>query len=101
MTTAILEADNTIALHAELTDIIREAEAMPEVRASRLAEAVIQGLKKRMAGESIYIASGLTMRERCARDKAIRAEYNGRNRVDVCQKYGVSKAHLFRIIARC
>ena len=38
--------------------------------------------------------------DREGRDAAIRAEFNGRNRDDVCRKFGISKSQFYKILSR-
>ena len=95
--------DAAVALHYEITAIIREEVGVDEASASRLAEDITRGLRKRFTGQYLgeyYLAGGMTLRERSIRDKAIRTEFNGTNRAEVCAKYGISKARLYQIVGR-
>lgn len=95
--------DAAVALHNEITTIIREEAGIDEAHASKLAEDITRGLRKRFTGQYLgdyYLAGGMTLRERAIRDKAIRAEFTGTNRAEVCRKHGISKAQLYRIVGR-
>lgn len=86
--------DNAAALHDELTIIVREETGLNEGFASQFAARILDGLRKRLGGKEVYIPA----EDRQARDAAIRADYNGRNRQEVCRKYGISRTRLYEII---
>lgn len=103
MTTATpdtIDIDNTVALHADLTAIIRGHQQCPETEASALAAAVVSGLKARYGGEALYVPRGLSLRERNARNKDIRARFNGRNGPELCREHDISRSQLYRIVGR-
>lgn len=95
--------DAAVALHYEITTIIREEAGVDEAHASKLAEDITRGLRKRFTGQYLgeyYLAGGMTLRERAARDKAIRAEFTGANRAEICRKHNISKTRLYAIVGR-
>ena len=95
--------DAAVALHYEITSIIREEAGIDEAQASRLAEDITRGLRKRFTGQYLgeyYLSGGKTLRERAERDRAIRSEFNGSNRAAICTKYSISKARLYQIVGR-
>ena len=105
MITTVTEAthdyDASIDLQSEFEEIIlRESCEKSTEKAARLASAIIDALKKRRGGDTIYISKGVNSVERKLRDRAIRNEYNGRNRLALCAKYRVSKARLYQILAK-
>lgn len=61
-----------------------------------MARALFGGLQRLRGGMEHYIPA----EDREARDAAIRAEFNGRNRTEICQKYGIGKSQLYAIVRR-
>ena len=100
MSTETIELDSAVALHAEMTAIILERQLGSEIDASRLAEAIMNGLRTRYGGEAIYIPKGLSLRDRAARDRDIRARYNGRNMLELCRETGLTRSQIYRILGR-
>lgn len=88
--------DGAIALQFELTSIVRDEIGMNEHFASQIAEALLRGLRRRMGGQEIYIPA----QDLRVRDRAIRAEFNGRNRDELCRRYEVSRTRLYEIVSR-
>lgn len=91
--------DDAVALQYEFTAIVREEIGMNEGFASQIAAAIVRGMRRRFRGERLYIAD-LDAAEREDRDTAIRAEFNGQNRDEVCQKHGISKSRLYEIVGK-
>ena len=93
--------DADVALRYEFTAIVREEIGMNEGFASQIAEALVRGLRRRFRGQSLgdYYLAEQSAADREERDAAIRAEFNGQNRAEVCQKYGISKSRLYQIVA--
>ena len=95
--------DTAVALNYEITSIVRQELDLGEVEAARLAEGIVRGLRKRFTGEYLgryYLTDKLSLRERAHRDRAIRAEFNGRNRDELCEKYKISQRRLYQILGR-
>jgi len=92
--------DGAIALQHEFTAIVREEIGMNEGFASQIAEALVRGLRRRFRGQNLgdYYLAEQSAADREERDAAIRAEFNGQNRAEVCQKYGISKSRLYQIV---
>ena len=91
--------DQQVALASEITAILREQIGYHEQFALPIANAIVNGLVKRRAGDMLYIPTGRrNQRALEERNDAIRREYNGQNRVDVCRKYGIGRARLYQII---
>lgn len=90
--------DAAVALQYEFTAIVREEIGMNEGFAAQIAAAIVRGMRRRFRGETLYI-SELDAAEREERDNAIRAEFNGQNREEVCLKHGISKSRLYQIVA--
>lgn len=88
-------ADQTIQLHRELTDIVRNKIGMREPFAADMAAAILEGLQEMHGGNNLYI----TAPDKTARNAAIRAEFNGTNSEEVCRKYGVKRTRLYEIVS--
>ena len=89
--------DAAVTLQYEMTAIVQEENGLNEHAASQLAEAIVRGLRRRLGGDNLYIP---VLSDRTQRDASIRHEFNGRNREDVCKKYGVSKTRLYEIVSK-
>ncbi|MFA6310611.1 MAG: Mor transcription activator family protein [Sterolibacterium sp.] len=94
--------DAAVALQYEFTAIVREEIGMNEGFASQIAAALVRGLRRRFRGQRLgdYYLSEQTGAEREERDAAIRAEFNGQNRDEVCQKYNLKKTQLYEIVGK-
>ena len=95
---ATRDLDTAINLQAEVETIIRDACATPSAEAARIAPPIVDGLRRRMGGNTLHIPVGLTRDERAHRDAHILNQYNGRNRPELCKKYGISKSRFYQII---
>lgn len=96
MTDTARDEDAAVALLYEMTAIVREEIGMNELFAAQIAEAITRGLRKKLGGAEIYIPAP----DRRARDAAIRCEFNGTNRDEICRKYHISKSRLYQIVGR-
>lgn len=67
-----------------------------EHSARDMARALFGGLQRLRGGMEHYIPA----EDREGRDAAIRVEFNGRNRDDVCRKFGISKSQFYKILSR-
>lgn len=91
------QEDRALALHVELTEIIRQETGMYEGLASTIARHVLDGLQRRRAGGELYIPKSLG---RPPTREEIRAAFDGTNRAEVCKKFGISRATFYRAISR-
>lgn len=96
MTDTAKNEDAAVALLYEMTAIVREEIGMNELFAAQIAEAITRGLRRRMGGDYHYIPAP----DKAARDAAVRADFNGQNRDEVCRRHGISKTQFYRIIGR-
>lgn len=88
--------DAAVTLHAQMTDILREATGLSEHLASAFAEALVVVMRARLGGQELYVP----IADRDARDRAIREQFNGRNRDEMCRKYRISRSRLYQIVAQ-
>ncbi len=89
--------DRAVALHYELTAILREEVGLHEPFASQIAEAVMRGLRRRRGGDSLYVPKSGS---RAARDAAVLQAFDGRNRDAVCRRFGISRSTFYEILQR-
>lgn len=90
------ELDLMVALRQELTNGISDIAGLGEHQAANLADAITALLQERYGGQEVYIRA----RSRQERDRAVMADFDGTNRDEVCRKHDISKATLYRILAR-
>ena len=91
--TAIAE-DSAVMLQYEMTAIVREEIGMTEHFASQISAAIVQGLRKRFSAQEIYIPAP----SKAERNAAIKRDFNGQNRDEICRRYGVSRSTLYEIV---
>jgi len=91
--------DHQVALANEITTILREKVGYHEQFAAPIAEAIVHGLTERRGGDLLYVPNGKRdLRKLSDRNAAIRREFNGLNRRELCDKYGISKPTLYRVV---
>lgn len=88
------EDDKAAAVRTDITRAIREATGLHERFAGEISDEILHCLQQRWGGDRVYIPS----RDRAARDAAIRAEFDGRNHIEICRRHAISRATLYRII---
>jgi len=89
-------ADYSVGLQYELTAIVREEIGFNELFASQIAQALMHGLSKKLGGQDVYIPAP----SKSERDNQIKAEFNGRNKEEVCKKFKISPRRLYQIVGR-
>ncbi len=87
---------SAIELLNELTAIVAEEVGYNPRFADQIAQAIVTGLRRRLGGQEIYIPAA----DKAARDERIRAEFNGRNRDEICAREGISKTRLYQIVGK-
>jgi len=79
-----------------LAQALQAAGEMDEAAAGELARRIVRWGAENGFARSEYYWPTATPEDRRARDAAIRTEFNGRNLRDVCRRYGVSPATVYR-----
>lgn len=97
MTQAATDADRSITLLYLLTGALQHEMQMPERDACRIAKGMVRWMVPQVGGDVLYCPKTLDV-DRAERDAAIRREFNGRNRDEVCARHGISKSRLYQII---
>ena len=89
------QEDSAVALVNLLTHAITNAFHLEEQAATPLAQHIADSLFCIARGEKLYIPK----LDRRRRNAAIRMEFNGRNAAEICARYGICRAQLYRILA--
>lgn len=87
---------SAIELLNEMTSIVQEEIGFHRFFAEQISQAIVIGLRRRLGGQEIYIPAA----DKVARDERIRAEFNGRNRDEICAREGISKTRLYQIVGK-
>lgn len=62
--------------------------------ADHLARVILAGLQERRGAGEHYLPAA----DKAERNARIREEFNGRNRDEICAKYGIGKSQLYEIM---
>ena len=89
------EESSALFLQGEMQAIIKSKIGMHDDFAAMVASAVVEGLRERAGGQSIYIPTSTDFK---TRDEQIKREFNGTNRADVCRKHNISRSRLYQIV---
>lgn len=90
-----LQQDLRAALRQSLAEQGANAPDLTPQQLRDLATTMARLLARRIGGR--YVAF---VEDRAQRDAAVLAAYNGRNRVDVMRRFGISRALFYNILAR-
>ena len=85
-----------IPLVGQMSDILRDRLALQDPWATAMAQEIVQGLSAKFGGALVYVPRP----DRGSRDEHIRLMFNGANIQQVCEKFGLSKAQVYKICAR-
>ncbi|HNW35240.1 MAG TPA: Mor transcription activator family protein [Candidatus Ozemobacteraceae bacterium] len=88
-------------LLSDLSDQFKELlleKGMSEEEAAKLAFDLVEFVRNHWGGMLIYIPSGKRY-ELSLRDKQIVEEFDGSNWMKLCTEHGISRPHLYRIVA--
>lgn len=77
------------------TVITRSGYLSEQAEASDLAVLIMEGLRESMGGGDLY----LPRIDREQRDQRIRSEFTGANHALICERYGISRSTLYRILS--
>lgn len=91
-----LAEDTAANIRRRLVGAISRRLGLKEKIAEPIAEEVIEALRDLAPGRELYIPA----QDKAARNAAIRCEFNGRNREEVCKKYEICERQLYRIIGK-
>ena len=85
----------------DMADCIRQRLCLnlPAAQAEPLTLDIIETIRSRFSGETIYIPTTKTF-DRAQRDKASLAEFDGGNRLAIARRYGLSLVRIYQIINR-
>ncbi|CAN7365097.1 hypothetical protein LJR118_002166 [Acidovorax sp. LjRoot118] len=85
--------DAAVQLERDFLAIVREDIGMNEGLAGIFARALVDGLRRRMGGQDLYVPAP----DRSERDAAIRREFTGTNIDELMRKYGLSRTRIYEI----
>lgn len=83
-------------LVGQMTDILRERLAVQDPWATAMAQEIVQGLSAKFGGAMFYVPRP----DRQSRDERIWQMFNGTNINEVCEQFGLSRTHVYRICRR-
>ncbi len=87
--------DHLAALRTQIVRLVRTSTGIHEQEALSIASKIINVMREKFAGDRIYVAG-----RDPKRNQAILAEFNGRNGDEVCAKYSIHRATLYRLLKR-
>lgn len=96
MTDRLGDKISAVELLSIMTAVVSEEIGFHQMFADQIAQALVTGLRRRLGGQEIYIPAA----DKVARDERIRAEFNGRNRDEICEREGISKTRLYQIVGK-
>ena len=88
--------DAAVQLERDFLAIVREEIGMHEGLAGMFARALVDGLRRRLGGQDLYIPAP----DRSQRDAAIRREFCGSNIEELMKRYGLSRSRIYEICGR-
>jgi Mor family transcriptional regulator len=77
----------------DMTDILRDRLAVQDPWATAMAQEIVAGMRDRFGGDDVYVP----IPDRNARNERIRAMFNGRNVAEICDRFGLKRAMVYRI----
>lgn len=96
--TSAHDADRSMTLLYLLTGALQHEAGIPERDAFNLARGMVRWMAPQVGGDVLYCPKTLDA-DRSDRDEAIRREFNGRNRDELCSRHEISKSSFYRIIS--
>lgn len=88
--------DAAVQLERDFLAIVREEIGMHEGLAGMFARALVDGLRRRLGGQDLYIPAP----DRSERDAAIRREFCGSNIEELMKRHGLSRSRIYEICGR-
>lgn len=96
MSLSAREEDSVAYLRYALTVSLADAFSIDERLAVALAEPLLAAMRRNHACDKIYVPAPDTS----LRDEAIRREYNGNNRDELCRRYNLSRSGFYKAVSR-
>ncbi len=92
------EADTLLTLRWLIAHALRNALDLAEEQTSEaIALVVVESLQAKFGGSEVYIPAISPMQ----RYEQIKAIANGKNRHEVCQRFGISQSTYYKAIKKC
>lgn len=104
VTNNTLDEDAAVQLKVQMEGIVMEFLGLNANLAAPFAASIVDGMRRRMGGNRVYIPAAKTKlsieAERSARDREIAEMFNGRNLKEVMAHFGVSRRSVYRAVER-
>ncbi len=104
MTTNAQDEDAAFHLKQQMERIVMEFLGLNASLAAPFADTLVDGMRKRMGGNRVYIPAAKTKlsieAERAKRDREIADMFNGRNHSDVMKHFNISRRSVYRAVQR-
>ena len=88
-----LDQDNEHRIKSRAVRVVREATGLHEHFAVPIVDQIFDGLYQEFGRERLYLT-----RSKAARDAAVRAEFDGKNKTAVMRRHRISERTFYRII---
>lgn len=85
-------------LLAVLTGGLQAELSLAEEEAIRVARGMVRWIAPFAGGDVLYVPKAREI-ERAARNAAILREFNGRNRDEICGRYGIARSTFYQVIS--
>lgn len=92
-----LRDDARLQMRTRIVRVIRESTGLLEQFAVPIADQVLKVVERDIDGHALN-RTEREMQEQ--RDRLVLADFDGRNRDEVCRKHGISRATFYRILGR-
>lgn len=93
-------ADRVAEQILERLQVALVSAGLPAASAMEVSAQVMARVCSEIGGERVYLPRRSPWANRAMRDRAIAAAYNGRNIDQVCDRFGVSRATVYRAMRK-
>ena len=93
----------TIEFYTVLSNILNmqlSEQNIPAKKAQAIKDGLLSGIRTNLAGHSVYFKTTLAKEKAVDRHKAICAEFDGSNHIELMARYGIGHDWLRKIIKR-
>lgn len=91
--------EEPVSLLGLVSAALKDGAGVSETDAERLARGMCRYIAARYSGRRVYVAAEASALRGDIRDR-IRAEFNGRNLIELMARYGVSKRTVYRYASK-
>ena len=86
-------AETFLQVLCDATRAIGDSYGLTEAQATEMADALTRHIQQRFGGERVYVHA----KRQQDTKRRILVEFDGRNRDELCAKYGISRAWFYRL----